>query len=434
MGATAPQQPQTPRHIAIVGSGPSGCFTAQALAKKWPEARITIFDRLAVPYGLIRYGVAADHQHTKAITRQFDRSFTSANVEFAGNVEVGTDIGLDQLRQNYDIVVLASGRWRDRALSIPGAKLDGVVVSGDIINALNAVPRPSLPMPKIGERVVVVGAGNVALDMVRFLIKTEADYEGSDVATEALQQYLAAPATEVTVLSRSPIAAAKSDVAMVKELGKIDGVAFSYANTSPASDDNPLGRKREEAFEQLAAKQVDDPRARVHFIFGAEPGRIRGTERVEAMHLQAAPSGQLSVIPCDTVVTAIGFDVNAPGHWHYAQHLDFTPAEDTGRIEDGLYRVGWLKRGPHGAIPANRADANEVAKEIIADIESDRLHLHDTAGYDALPERARRAAVSYQDWLTIDQAEAASAGEGRIRNKITDHEAMLDIVRAAAQK
>lgn len=424
-----------PRHIAIVGSGPSGCFTAQALHRKWPDAEVTVFDRLAVPYGLIRYGVAADHQHTKAITRQFDRSFADGGVRFAGNMEVGTDLGLDQLRQNYDIVVLASGRWRDRALSIPGGKLPGVVVSGDIVNALNAVPRPAIPMPRIGRRVVVVGAGNVALDMVRFLIKTDADYDGSDVASAALRQYLEAPATEITVLSRSPIAAAKADVAMVKELGKIDGVKFSYANTSPATDDNALGRKREEAFGQLAAIEIDDPRVRVHFIFGAEPGRIRGTDHVEALHLQAAPAGEPSVLECDTVISAIGFDVNAPGQWHYAQHLDFTPADATGRIEDGLYRVGWLKRGPHGAIPANRADANEVVKEIIADVEACRFHAHEEArGYEGLPERARANAVSFDDWRHIDEAEVRAAEPGRIRHKITDHDTMLATVRAATSK
>jgi ferredoxin--NADP+ reductase len=424
-----------PEHIAIVGSGPSGCFTAQALHRAWPDAEITVFDRLATPFGLIRYGVAADHQHTKVITRQFERLFADDAVRFAGNVEVGTDIGLEQLRRNYDVVVLASGRWRDRPLTIPGAKLAGVIPSGDVVNALNAVPRPALPMPEIGRRVVVIGAGNVALDMVRFLIKTADDYAGSDVSSDALAQYLAAPATSVTVLSRSPIAAAKSDVAMVKELGKIPGVAFSYANTSPASDDNTLGRKREAAFAELAALDVPDPRIRVHFVFGAEPGSIRGDERVESVRLQAAPAGEASTIEADTVISAIGFDVNAPGHWHYAQHLDFTPSEATGRIEPGLYRVGWLKRGPHGAIPANRADANEVAKELLEHARTGELEVTgDKPGYEGLPEAARAAAVSFADWQHIDRAEVAAAAPERIRAKITDHETMLATARGAAAK
>ena len=420
----------TPRHVAIVGSGPSGCFVAQALRRAWPEAEVTVFDRLAAPYGLIRYGVAADHQHTKAITRQFDRAFAEGELRFAGNVEIGTDVSLDELREHFDVVVLASGRWRDRMLSVPGSRLAGVVPSGDLVNALNGVPRPAIPMPAIGERVVVVGAGNVAIDMVRFLIKTAADHDGSDVTPEALEHYLARPATHVTVLSRSPIAAAKSDVAMVRELGKMPGVRFTVANTSPAADDNALGRKREAAFAALAQLEVADPRVHVHFVFGAEPGRVLGRERVEGVQLAAAPAGEPTTIAADTVVSAIGFDVNAPGHWHYAEHLDFAPSE-SGALEPGLYRAGWLKRGPHGAIPANRADAVEVAKEIVADVASGRTRADASRrGVAALPARVREQLIDFDGWRRIDAAEVAAAGPGRLRRKFTDHDAMVAAARA----
>lgn len=417
----------TPRHIAIVGSGPSGCFVAQALKRTWKDADITVFDRLAVPYGLIRYGVAADHQHTKAITRQFDRAFASGDARFAGNVEIGSDLSLDELREAFDVVVLASGRWRDRMLTVPGSRLEGVIPSGDLINALNTVPRPAIPMPEIGERVVVVGAGNVAIDMVRFLVKSGDDYTGSDVSPEALAQYLRRPATRVTVLSRSPIAAAKADVAMLRELAKIPGVRYTYANTSPAAPDNTLGVKREEAIAALAALAVESPRVEVHFVFGAEPGRISGDGRVEKVHLAAAPAGEPTVIEADTVISAIGFDVNAPGHWHYAEEIDFAPSE-SGFLEPGLYRAGWLKRGPHGAIPANRADSVEVAKEIVADVASGRTPIRDDrGGYDALPEQVRRRAVSFEQWLRIDAVEAKAADEGRVRRKLIDHDEMVAI-------
>ena len=420
---------QTPRRIAVIGSGPGGCFTAQALRRHWKDAEITIFDRLAAPYGLIRYGVAADHQHTKAVTRQFDRNFLSEDFRFAGNVEVGSDIGLAGLRAAFDIVVLATGRWRDRALTVPGSHLNGVLVSGDIVNALNTVPRPNLPMPSIGERVVVVGAGNVALDMVRFLIKTASDYVDSDVSPEALGTYLSRPAREITVLSRSPIASAKADVAMVRELGKISGIAFSVANSSSAAEDNTLGLKREAAFAELAAVTPEKPRAEVRFVFGATPSRIRGTDHVESVHLSEAPAGEAGVIPADTVISAIGFDVNAPGHWHYAEEYDFAPSDGPGRLECGLYRAGWLKRGPVGAIPANRADAHQVAKEIIADVESGRCPVgDDPGGFEALPETLRSQAVSFSDWQHIDAAEVANAESSRIRTKFRTHDEMLDTV------
>lgn len=426
-----------PKHIAIIGSGPSGCFVAQSLQRAWKDSEITVFDRFAVPYGLIRYGVAADHQHTKAITRQFDRMFVDGSVRFAGNVEIGTDISLAEIREQFDLVILASGRWRDRALSVPGSSLEGVIPSGDIINALNAVPRPSIPLPEIGDRVVVVGAGNVAIDMVRFLVKTADDYAGSDIAPEALEQYLASPASKITVLSRSPIASAKADVAMVKELGKIPGVRYTYANSSPATEDNTLGKKREEAFASLASIEVDEPRAHVHFIFGAEPSKVTGHGHVQQVHLGVAPAGEASVIPADTVISAIGFDVNAPGHLNYAEEFDFTPSEGGGRVEAGgrpetaLYRVGWLKRGPVGAIPANRADSNVVAKEIIAAAEAGEITAADNhGGYAALPGSLRNQAVSFDQWQKIDAAEIEAAGQDRIRTKMLSHEAMLEIAHA----
>ncbi|WP_201522186.1 FAD-dependent oxidoreductase [Gulosibacter hominis] len=416
---------QTPRHIAIVGSGPSGCFVAQALKRQWPDADVTIFDRLAAPYGLIRYGVAADHQHTKSITRQFDRSFQAGDYRFAGNVEVGADVTLDELRDAFDLVVLATGRWRDRMLSVPGSRLAGVIPSGDIINALNSVPRPALPMPEIGKQVVVVGAGNVAIDMVRFLIKDASDYDGSDVNPVALGQYLSEPATKITVLSRSPIATAKADVAMIRELAKVPGVTFSYANSSPAADDNKLGKKREEAFAQLAELEVDQPRAHVHFIFGADPARVLGTTHVTGIQLAAAPAGQASEVEADTIISAIGFDVNAPGHWHYATDIDFSPS-DLGFIEPGLYRSGWLKRGPVGAIPANRADSVDVAKEIVRDFEKGKLPIDSSKqGFPALPDSVHERAISYTEWQRIDAAEQEAAPANRIRKKFPDHESMV---------
>lgn len=417
---------QAPRHIAIIGSGPAGCFTAQALRRFWKDAEITIFDRLATPYGLIRYGVAADHQHTKAVTRQFDRNFGSGDFRFAGNVEVGSDIALDDIRALFDVVVLATGRWRDRELTVPGSHLDGVLVSGDIVNALNSVPRPNLPMPRIGRRVVVVGAGNVALDMVRFLIKSSADYADSDISPESLGSYLTSPATQVTVLSRSPIASAKADVAMIRELGRIPGVQITVANSSPATEDNALGKKREAAFAELVDRSSDAERAHVHFVFGATPSRLTGSSHVETVHLSEAPAGEASVIPADTVISAIGFDVNAPGHWHYAEEFDFAPSDELGRIGPGLYRSGWLKRGPVGAIPANRADAHQVAKEIIADVESGRCPVAaDTRGFDALPESLRDRTVSFEQWGLIDAAEVAAADSDRIRRKFRAHDDMV---------
>ena len=394
---------QTPRHIAIIGSGcPAGCFTAQALRRHWKDAEITIFDRLAAPYGLIRYGVAANHQHTKAVTRQFDRNFSSGDFRFAGNIEVGTDIDLASIRDEFDIVVLATGRWRDRTLTGPGAHLDGVLVSGDIVNALDTVPRPNIPMPAIGQKVVVVGAGNVALDMVRFLIKTATDYADSDVSPEALDSYLDSPATHVTVLSRSPIASAKADVAMIRELGKIPGVRITVANSSPATEDNTLGRKREAAFAELSSHEVENARAHVHFVFGATPSRIGGTQHVETVHLSAAPAGEASAIPADTVISAIGFDAQRPGALALCRGVRFHPFGRPRPHRPRTLPLGMAQARTGGCNSANRSDAHQVAKEIIADFESTDVESADSpsassGGYEALPQTLRDQAVSFTD-------------------------------------
>ena len=157
--------------VVVVGSGPSGCYTAQFLRKQWPAADITVLDRLPVPFGLVRYGVAPDHQGTKAVDRQFDRLFTRDGVRFVGNVEVGGPVTVDQLRAAFDVVVLATGVSGDRPLGVPGAELAGVHGAGRLTRLLNDHPDEQHPVAPLGPRVVVVGNGNVALDVVRLLAK-----------------------------------------------------------------------------------------------------------------------------------------------------------------------------------------------------------------------------------------------------------------------
>lgn len=412
-------QADTPLQIAVVGSGPSGCFLAQALNRKRPHDVITVIDQLAAPYGLIRYGVATDHQQTKSITRQFDRLFAKENIRFAGNVEIGSEITIQDLQEHFDVVVLATGRPNARQLDVEGKDLEGVFTSADVIYSLNSFRGKTDVFTALGEHIVLVGGGNVALDILRFLIKEHTDYAGSDVNDAALQTYLEAPVSKVTVLNRSNIHEAKSDAAMLKELGAIEGVTFT-SNHAPENNGaaKSPGARRRAVVEDLVDIQCTDPRVVVDFRFEAAPTRFSGTEKLEQVEISDSKSGEKSVIEADSVVTAVGFNVDdkSPIYRGY-EHL-MTATEDSGRIEPGLYRTGWLKRGAVGTIPANRACAQDVAKEILEDIENNLISSDGAkSGFEAIQDLLSQAPISFQQWLSADERERSLADQDRVRRK-----------------
>lgn len=435
MSETADREPR----IVVVGAGPSGCFVAGALRRALPAAQLLVVDRLPCPFGLVRYGVAADHQSTKNITRQFDRIFTKERVDFAGNVRVTASpepgaVSLDELAERADAIVLATGLAADRPLGIPGDTLDGVFGSGAITRALNTHPDADTAgmLDGLGDHVAIVGMGNVAIDLVRFLAKTPADFAGSDVNDAALAAYQAAPATKITVLSRSAITHAKCDAQMVRELGQIAGLRVEIEGAGSVDAealDDRVQRSRVEALRALA-EQAQDPRPRVtlRLVFGATPVRVLGEERVAGLRVQraGAPATEPTTtdIAATSVLSAIGFAAD--------EHSPLADASDVGgRVRPGLYRVGWCRRGPNGTIPDNRADAVAVAAEVVADLERGQLGRGPLdPAMPLLPAAIAADAVSYSDWLQIDQHECATAAESRSRTKLPTRAQMLDVARA----
>lgn len=414
--------------IAIIGSGPAGCYLAQSLVRGAPDARLTLIDRLASPFGLIRYGVAADHQHTKAITRQFERLFQSSSVRFAGNVEIGRDLSLEELAEQYDAVVLATGLSVDRPLGVPGDGLPGVIGAGEITRTLNAHPDEGLQLPTLGSTPVIIGAGNVAIDILRFLVKDREGFEGSDVSDSALDAYLAAPADRITLVSRSSAAESKGDPQMLKELATLPRATY----TSPddltidpeAAPDRTATARVAAIADMVSADRSEHPGPHVTLRFGLRPVRILGNERVEGVEF--ASGDETIVVPATSVLTAIGFSAFADDQLAelVAEHSEI------GRIEPGLYRTGWAKRGPRGAIPENRACAKSVADEILADLADGSLKVSsEKAGFTGLPEAVRARAVDYDHWLVLDAHERAHAPAGRIRRKIADHDQMTAVAR-----
>jgi cytochrome P450/flavodoxin len=400
----APAEAAPAPRVAVVGSGPAGCFAAQAVRRSFPQAEIDVFDRMPVPYGLVRYGVAADHQGTKAVARQFDRLFTRDGVRFHGGVELGRDLDLADLRSAFDAVILATGLSADAPLDVPGAGLAGVHGAGRITRLLNAHPREEGVAPRLGRRVVVVGHGNVALDVTRLLARTGEGLDGSDIADDAHAR-LAGDIEEIHLVGRSAPAAAKFDPVMVRELAALPGIAHEVHGADLVAV--PAGKDaRVDAVRALAEGGAGEPRVRVHWWFGLTPARIDGDTSVHAV-VFAGGEGEVA-LNADAVITAVGFTAD-----------DATPvtpgAHPDGRIEPGLYAAGWLRRGPRGTIPDQRADARTLAQALADDIASGAV----TPGAPGIAAVAAAAsAVDFDGWRRIDVRETVGAAPGRVRAKL----------------
>lgn len=419
-------------HIAIIGSGPAGCYLAQSLLRAAPDCEITLFDRLASPFGLVRYGVAADHQHTKSITRQFERLFAAPNVRFAGDISVGRDVSLSELQDHFDVVVAATGLTADRQLPLPGSELPGVIGAGEVTRILNAHPGAPARIPELGTDIMIIGAGNVALDILRFLVKDSAGYAGSDIADEALAAYLADPARRITLISRSAAAQAKGDPQMIKELAALPRAAYTAPGAdlaTPADADRATAARAAAVAELVAPEREPHPGPRVTLRFGATPIRILGDSHLTGV--EVGHGAETILVPATSVITAIGFDAATTHGIAELAALPLSP--ETGRVAPGLYRVGWAKRGPRGAIPENRACAKAVGDEILADLHTGALAPDPKkSGFAALPEPIRSRAISFAQWRVLDAHECATAETERVRRKLPHHDQMAAIARGAA--
>ena len=409
--------------IAIVGSGPSGCYMAQALRKAWAQAPIAIFERLPVPYGLARYGVAPDHPGTKAVTRQFERLFERENIQFFGNIEIGRDLSLDELRAAYDIVVLATGLSGDRRLGIEGDQLPGVLGAGRLTRLFNDHPDECDQAPQLGKRIIIVGNGNVSIDLLRLLTKTSAEFAGSDISEETLALLQSSDVHEIDIVGRSPAAEAKCDTAMLRELGKLSRVNFSLAADSTlgtAADTG--GQARLDALRDLVSKSpYCSESIQVRFHFGWVPQTVLGTNTAAGLTLQAADgSGRHLELSADTIITAIGFEEHSEQPLQRAALSSTETNLAQGLLSQGLYCAGWFRRGPRGTIPDNRSDARLVAEEIIATVESGALHCTKD-GLSQLPAKLS----DYSSWQKIDHLEQQQASEHRTRRKLRSRAEML---------
>lgn len=431
------------RHFAVIGSGPAGFYTVEALAKHYgTAARIDLIDRLPVPYGLIRFGVAPDHQSIKAVSRRYEKVAEGEAVRFVGNVALGADVSIAELLELYDAVVLATGAPHDRKLGIPGEKLPGVIGSAAFVGWYNGHPDfADLDPPLDGSTAAVIGNGNVALDVARILSKTRREFDGSDIVGHAIEALERSAIRQITIVGRR----GPHQIAMTpKELGELGHLETAAPHTDPADfpdavEDTALepGVRKAVAHLRDFAALKDGKSKQIDFDFFAKPIAVEGEARAERLVVErtrldeqggSIGTGETYAIPASLVVSCIGYSTPPIAGVPYDERGGKF-ANVAGLIGDRLYCVGWARRGPSGTIGTNRPDGYEVADQIAAAMPpgSDGAKRGEH-GFDALLSQRGIHPTSFQDWRQIEAAEIAIARAGAPREKFVRHHEWLGVL------
>ncbi len=427
--------------FAVVGSGPSGMYAADALLKQFPNCKIDVFDKIPMPFGLIRYGVAPDHFKTKNTARQFLRTLELKQVRYLGNIQIGSDISVGELEEYYDSVIFAIGAYNDRKLGIPGEELPGVYGACEFVGWYNAHPDFSAINPKLdGANAVVIGIGNVALDICRVLSKTRSEMIGSDISSPALNIIQNMPIEEIHMFGRrGPIEAGFTP----KELGEMRNLercsAIVAADQLPDvvegdfnSREKGIKVKNLSILHELASQNNTKKEVKVHFQFYSSPLEILGNKRVEGIRLErtkvsngkAIPTGETFDVPCCSVITAIGYQTDPPSGLPLN---GVTIDNQDGWVRDNLYVVGWAKRGSNGTIPTNGPDSRGVIDKLSHNLQTNGINRPKLGGeaIDKILAKRNIAVVSLSDVEKIKNAEIANAANGHPWEKFTSIKEML---------
>ena len=407
-------------NIVIIGSGPAGCYLAEHLLRLAPDASIDILEKLPVPFGLIRYGVAPDHQSTKNVARLFDRLLSRDRVQFFGNVEVGRDVKLEELRAIYDVVVLATGAPIDRRLGIAGEELPGVTGSGAFVGWYNGHPHAKPPAAANVREAVVIGNGNVALDAARILAKRREELTGSDLPQDVLAWLESQPIQDIHIVGRRGAADTKFNEHELAELSTLQRATPRIGNAADLSSDGAVGK----VFRSFAEAAERTTPVSIHFHFNLAPTAFLGDNQLRAVQFRSG-SGETIELPAQLAVTCIGYE-SATCCSASPENGVFT--NDGGRIADRLYVIGWAKRGPSGTIPTNRVEAQQVAQKIVAEAQAGD-HAG-TASLRALLQQRDARVVDYAGWRRIDASELSCDKAERCREKLCSAEEMLEVALA----
>jgi len=442
--------------VAIIGSGPAGFYAAEALLKR-TDAKIDVdlFDRLPTPYGLVRGGVAPDHQKIKAVTRVFAATAARPTFRFLGNVQLGRDVTVEELRRHYHQIVYATGNEGDRRLGIPGEGITRCTPAAVFVGWYNGHPdyrnaRIDLSV----EKVAVVGNGNVALDVARILLRTRAELERTDIAAHALEALRESRVREVFVLGRRGPAQAAFTPGELEELGEMED-AQPVVDPGQLTGDAVVGEASRkgnlELLRSYAARPVREDGRKLHLRFLVSPTEVLGDSMggvsgivLEKNRLEARPDGSVAargtgafeVLDVGMVLPAVGFAADPiPGVPHddrarIVANRDGRVVDASGAVVPNEYVVGWARSGPQGLIGEHKRASAQVVEHMVADGAGlDGRELPPREAIDAIIRQRGVKLVSFADWKQLDDVEVArGARRGAPRDKIVDVGAMLEIL------
>jgi len=447
---------ERPLRVAIVGSGPSGFYAADPLLKSDTLCTVDMFDRLPTPYGLVRGGVAPDHPKIRTVVKVYDKIASHERFRFFGNVTVGKDILVEELREHYDAILFACGAETDRRLGIPGEDLAGSHTATSFVAWYNGHPDyRDFQFDLQQEVAVVIGVGNVAMDVARILAKTVEELKTTDIAQHALEALADSKVKEIYVIGRRGPTQAAFTTPEIKEMGELDDcdvvVPANELELDPLSEqelsERNVGRNMD-ILRAYAERPLSGKARRMYFRFLLSPTELLGEDQVTAIRLEknkltgdepfqlkARGSGEFEDLPCGLVFRSIGYrGIPIPGV-PFDESRGLFPNEggrivEHGAVVNGLYAAGWIKRGPSGIIGTNKPDSLDTVQKLLGDLP----HLHPCAVPDSeavlqlLKSRGVRP-VSFDEWRKIDAAEiACGEANGKPRERFTRIPDMLKVL------
>jgi len=430
--------------VAVIGSGPAGIYTAQALTDPATPAnvQVDVYDRLPVPYGLVRYGVAPDHPKIKSIIEQLRKVFERPSVRFLGNIQLGRDVTLAELRTYYDAIVVACGAGADQRLSVPGEDLPGSISATEFVSWYSGHPDTAATAIRLtAPSAAVIGAGNVALDVARMLLTSAERLRTTDVPDYVLDELAGNPIRDVYILARRGVTHAKFTSKELHEIGELPDVDVLLSSPEPQLDEqashefigDPVRHHAIDVLRSFAQRKPRGTDKRLHLKFMTRPVAVIGTDRVQGLEVERTAidsagrvtgTGQIERLPVQLVVRSIGyrglpteglpFDAAAGviPHRHGAVLL-------AGRPVPGVYVAGWIKHGPNGLIGTNRKDASDTVATVFADLPGlPEAPRRDTDELLAVLRARGVDVVDWAGWQQIDRAEIVKgqvSGRGRVK-------------------
>jgi ferredoxin--NADP+ reductase len=434
-----------PLTVAIVGSGPAAMYAADELLTQ-RGVRVNVFEKLPTPYGLVRAGVAPDHQSTKRVTRLFDKIADRRGFTFFLNVEVGSDVSHADLLAHHHAVLYAVGAPNDRRLDVDGMGLPGTATATEVVAWINGHPEyTDLPVDLGHERVVIVGNGNVAFDVARILTTDPDALARTDISDHALAALRQSKVTEVVIAARR--GPAQSAFTLPELIGLtatcdvvLDSADHALVQADLATVDDALTRNKLEILSKLGDASVPATRPRIRLAYRLTPRRVLGQDKVTGVEFTVTDSDETRRLDTGLVLTSIGYRGKPIRDLPFDEATAVVP-NDGGRVVDpqtdrpvrGSYVAGWIKRGPTGFIGTNKSCALETVQSLVDDYNAGQL-AHPKAKPAALDKlvRSRRAdMVDAAGWQAIDKAEIARGGENRPRDKFTSVAEMVAVAATA---